>query len=251
MTLAPVRSKLLTNIPHGFFTRHGGVSCGVYSSLNCGKGSDDDPNHIMENRSAISRYFGHPNIEPQAVHQIHSSDVIIIDKPLSKKQRADAIVTATPGLTLSILTADCQPVLMYDGKSKIIGAAHAGWKGSKLGILQNTISAMETLGAKRSEICAVIGPCISQKAYEVGPEFYDEICKDDLDAARFFFKNDNSRYQFDLPGYGLSILQDQNIKECMWTGNCTYSDPESFYSYRRATHQKQSDYGRLINCISL
>jgi hypothetical protein len=251
MKLSPLQSELLATAKHGFFTRDRGFSAGIYSNLNCGHGSRDNPNNVKANREATARYFGHTETQLQSLHQIHSSDVVVLHAPMFKSQKADALVTATPGLTLSILTADCQPVLMYDQKAKVIGAAHAGWKGTKLGVLQNTIAAMETLGADRSEICAVIGPCISQKAYEVGPDFLDEVCADDHNAIHFFVQNKNGRYQFDLPGYGLSILKKENIKQFAWTGHCTYSNPTKFYSYRRSTHLKEPDYGRLINCISL
>lgn len=251
MTLIPLQSELLADVTHGFFTRERGFSSGLYSGLNCGQGSRDDPNNVRANRVATATYFGQPETPLQSLHQIHSSDVIVLGAPLPQSRKADAMVTATPGLTLSILTADCQPVLMYEAKSKVIGAAHAGWRGSKLGVLQNTIAAMESLGADRSEICAVIGPCISQKAYEVGPEFLDEICTSDPKAIHFFVQGNDDRYQFDLPRYGLSILQDQKIKQSVWTGHCTYSDPTKFYSFRRSIHLKEPDYGRLVSCISL
>jgi len=251
MTLVPLQSELLANTKHGFFTRDRGFSTGIYSGLNCGQGSRDNPNNVKANREATARYFGHTETQLQSLNQIHSSDVVVLHAPMSKNQKADAMVTATPGLTLSILTADCQPVLMYDEKAKVIGAAHAGWKGTKLGVLQNTIAAMETLGADRSEICAIIGPCISQKAYEVGPSFLDDVCANDPNAIHFFAQNRDGRHQFDLPGYGLSILRKENIKKFAWTGHCTYSNPTKFYSYRRSTHLKEPDYGRLINCISL
>lgn len=251
MTLAPLQSKLLAETSHGFFTRDKGFSTGLYSGLNCGQGSRDDPNKVQANRIETAKYFGQTENQLQSLHQVHSSDVVVLDAPLPKGQKADAMVTTTPGLILSILTADCQPVLMYEAKAKVIGAAHAGWKGTKLGVLQNTIAAMETLGADRSEICAVIGPCISQKAYEVGPGFLDEVCANDPNAIHFFVQNEDGRHQFDLPRYGLSILEDQKIKKFEWTGHCTYNNPPLFYSYRRATHLKEPDYGRLINCISL
>ena len=251
MTLIPLQSELLADVTHGFFTRERGFSSGLYSGLNCGQGSRDDPNNVRANRVATATYFGQSETPLQSLHQIHSSDVIVLDAPLPQSRKADAMVTATPGLTLSILTADCQPVLMYEAKSKVIGAAHAGWRGSKLGVLQNTITAMESLGADRSEICAVIGPCISQKAYEVGPEFLNEICTNDPKAIHFFVQGNDDRYQFDLPRYGLSILQDQKIKQSVWTGHCTYSDPTKFYSFRRSIHLKEPDYGRLVSCIGL
>ena len=251
MTLTPLTSDLLSEVSHGFFTRMGGSSTGIYHGLNCGKGSGDRPDAVQSNRAAVADFFGRPADHLQSVHQTHSSQVQILTAPLTAAHKADAMVTATAGVILGVLTADCQPVLFHDAKARVIGAAHAGYKGAKLGILQNTLAAMETLGAQRQDICAVIGPCISQKAYEVGPEFLEEICHDAPDALRFFAQGRGDRYQFDLPSYSLDQLRAAGIKEAAWTGHCTYSAPDQFYSYRRSVHEHQPDYGRLISCICL
>jgi YfiH family protein len=185
------------------------------------------------------------------VHQVHSADVITVTEPLDEKPRADALVTATPGLALSVLTADCQPVLFADQKAGVIGAAHAGWRGALDGILEATLEAMEALGAHREDIVAVIGPTISQAAYEVGPEFLDEFLMDDPDNARFFANGAGDRYLFDLPAFGLHRLRRAGIGEAQWNRHCTYADPDRFYSYRRTTHAGEADYGRLLSAIRL
>lgn len=251
MTLTPLTSDLLAEVSHGFFTRMGGSSTGIYHGLNCGKGSGDRPDAVQSNRAAVADFFGRPADHLQSVHQTHSAQVQILTAPLTAAPKADAMVTATAGVILGVLTADCQPVLFHDAKALVIGAAHAGYRGAKLGILQNTLAAMETLGAQRQDICAVIGPCISQKAYEVGPEFLDDICHDAPDALRFFAQGKGDRYQFDLPSYSLDQLRAAGIKEAAWTGHCNYSAPDQFYSYRRSVHEHQPDYGRLISCICL
>ena len=161
------------------------------------------------------------------------------------------MVTATPGLVLGILTADCQPVLFADAENGVIGAAHAGWKGALDGILEATLDAMEAIGARRESTHAVIGPSISQRAYEVGPEFLDRFMEDDAKNARFFANGDGDRLKFDLVGFGLQRLRNAGVARAAWTGHCTYSDPERFYSYRRSVHRREADYGRLISAIRL
>ena len=249
--LKPLKSDLLRGVEHGFFTRLGGHSTGIYKGLNCGRGSEDEPANVRANRRAVATHFGGPEASLQSVHQIHSKDVMVVEVGSLDTPKADAMVTSTPGLVLGILTADCQPVLFFDAQAKVIGAAHAGSKGAKTGVLQNTITAMETLGADRCNICAAIGPSISQKAYEVGPDFVDDVCSNDTKALQFFAKGKGDRYQFDLPGYSLEILQATGIKQAEWTGHCTYSNPGKFYSYRHSMHKKEHDYGRLIACITL
>jgi len=187
-------------------------------------------------------------VEPVAlvgVHQYHSAEVVNMTGPTDLRPKADAMVTATPGLALSILTADCQPVLFADAENGVIGAAHAGWGGALGGVLEATIDAMERLGAARDDIKAVIGPCISQSAYEVGPDYMDRFLDDDPENARFFAQGKGDRVQFDLPGYGLKRLRDAGV-QAEWTRHCTYSDPARFFSYRRSVHGKEADYGRLI-----
>jgi len=161
------------------------------------------------------------------------------------------LVTATPGLALSVLSADCQPVLFADAQAGVIGAAHAGWRGALDGVLEATVDAMETLGAARENVVAVIGPSISQRAYEVGPEFMDSFMDNDPDFARYFINGTGDRLLFDLPGFGLNRLRAAGVGHAEWTRHCTFSDPDRFYSYRRATHAKEADYGRLIAAITL
>jgi YfiH family protein len=185
------------------------------------------------------------------VHQVHSADVVQVAAPLDARPRADALVTATPGLALAILTADCQPVLFADPEAGVIGAAHAGWRGARDGVLEATIEAMEAIGAARARITAVIGPSISQRNYEVGPELLEDFLADDPESARFFANGTGDRYQFDLPGYGLWRLLRAGVGHADWTRHCTYADPDRFYSYRRATHEGAADYGRLISAIRL
>ena len=236
---------------HGFFTRKGGASSGVFSSLNCGFGSSDQTDMVSINRERVA---GALDLDVQAlvtVHQHHSSDVISVDRPLTDAVKADAIVTATPSLALGIMTADCQPVLFADSEAGVIGGAHAGWKGALGGVLETTIDAMEALGAKRAAISAVIGPSISQRAYEVGPEFLDTFTDADPENARFFAQGNGDHFQFDLIGFGLHRLREAGVGHVEWTGHCTYSDPARFFSYRRSVHEKQADYGRLIAAIRL
>ena len=164
---------------------------------------------------------------------------------------ADAMVTNVPGIGLGILTADCQPVLFADAEAGVIGAAHAGWRGARDGILEATVDAMEALGARRAQIHAVIGPTISQAVYEVGPEFHESFTEDDPASRRFFVPGKADRFLFDLPGYGLWRLRNAGVGEAEWTHHCTYRDPERFYSFRRTTHAGEADYGRLISAIRL
>lgn len=251
MTLEILTSDLLGPVRHGFFTRRGGASSGIYRGLNCGLGSTDQREAVQINRARVAAAMDVPAENLSAVHQVHSADVQVITEPSPERPRADAMVTNVPGLALSILTADCQPVLFCDAEAGVIGAAHAGWRGTLDGVLEATLDAMESLGAQRENTAAVIGPSISQRAYEVGPEFFDSFLSQDKDFARFFANGKNGRYQFDLPALGLHKLREAGVGYAEWTRHCTYSDPEKFYSFRRATHAKEADYGRLISCIRL
>ncbi len=252
MTLEILTSDLLAPVRHGFFTRRGGASSGVFTGLNCGIGSSDQAEVVTINRQRVANAMGVDLPHLASVHQIHSANVATISAPIAgDRPRADAIVTATPGLALSILTADCQPVLFSDPEAGVIGAAHAGWRGALDGVLDATLDAMEALGASRGTTRAVIGPCISQDAYEVGPEFLDAFLEEDAGNSRFFKDGDGDRKLFDLPAYGLHRLRAANIGKAEWTRHCTYSDPDRFYSYRRTTHAKEADYGRLIASICL
>ncbi|WP_170607254.1 peptidoglycan editing factor PgeF [Ruegeria arenilitoris] len=252
MTLEILTSELLSPVKHGFFSRRGGASSGIFAGLNCGFGSSDLTEAVALNRRRVAEAM---EVGPDAlvgVHQVHSPAVLTVDSPIEgSKPKADALVTSTPGLALTVLTADCQPVLFSDPDAKVIGAAHAGWRGALDGVLEATLDAMETLGARRSNTSAVIGPTISQRAYEVGPEFMDEFLMASHDNARFFANGQGDRLHFDLPAFGLHRLREAGVGQSEWTRHCTYSDPEKFFSYRRATHAKEADYGRLIAAIRL
>ena len=251
MTLEIITADSLAPLRHGFFTRRGGASSGVFSGLNCGPGSSDQSEIVSINRARVAEALGVSPDHLVTVHQVHSADAVTIDGPLSERPRADALVTATPGVALAVLTADCQPVLFADPQAGVIGAAHAGWRGALDGVLEATLDAMEALGAARENITAVIGPSISQRAYEVGPEFLDDFIAEDPANSRFFANGEGDRYLFDLPAYGLHRLRRAGVGQAEWTRHCTYSDPVRFFSYRRTTHAKEADYGRMISAIRL
>lgn len=236
---------------HGFFTRKGGASSGIFAGLNCGTGSSDQTEIVAINRARVAEAMGVGAEALVTVHQVHSARALPVTGPLSIRPEADALVTATPGLLLAVLTADCQPVLFADAEAGVIGAAHAGWRGAVDGVLEATVDAMEALGAERSRIAAVIGPTISQAAYEVGPEFFDRFRAEDEASIRFFANGKGDRLLFDLPGYGLHRLRQAGVGRAEWTGHCTYRDPDRFYSFRRTTHAGEADYGRLISTIRL
>ncbi|MDE4133967.1 peptidoglycan editing factor PgeF [Phaeobacter sp. QD34_3] len=251
MTLEILTSDLLSPLRHGFFTRRGGASSGIFEGLNCGLGSSDQREAVEMNRARVAAAMEVAPADLARVHQVHSPDVVVIEEVGDTQASADAMVTRRPGIALSILTADCQPVLFADSDAGVIGAAHAGWRGALDGVLEATVDAMVDLGASRTRIKAVIGPTISQRAYEVGPEFFDSFMAENPDNARFFANGTGDRFLFDLPGLGLHKLRSLGIAEAEWTRHCTYSDPARFYSYRRTTHDKEADYGRLISCIRL
>ncbi|MBE1284261.1 MAG: peptidoglycan editing factor PgeF [Rhodobacteraceae bacterium] len=251
MTLEILTSDLLSDNRHGFFTRRGGASSGIFHGLNCGTGSSDQTQAVAVNRTRVADAM---EVNPEAlvgVHQVHSADVVTVTRPTTERPRADALVTNIPGVALSILTADCQPVLFADDEAGVIGAAHAGWKGAAEGVLEATIEAMIDLGATREAIRVAIGPTISQRAYEVGPEFFDRFMSLDLENDRFFVQGEGDRLLFDLPSYGLHRLRAAGVGQSEWIRHCTYSDPDRFYSYRRTTHAGEADYGRLISVIRL
>jgi polyphenol oxidase len=251
VTLDIITSPLLAPVRHGFFGRGGGASSGVFAGLNCGQGSTDQDEAVTINRGRVAQAMGVDVAALVGVHQVHSSTVVHVTGPLPARPLADGLVTATPGLALSVLTADCQPVLFADTQAGVIGAAHAGWKGAIGGVLESTLDAMERLGARRDRTHAVIGPTISQRAYEVGPEFMDSVLAEDDIADRFFAAGQGDRLQFDLPAYGLARLRRAGVAAVEWTRHCTYSDPDRFFSYRRTVHRKEADYGRLIAVIRL
>ena len=249
-TLEIITSDLLP-VRHGFFTRKGGASSGIFAGLNCGVGSSDQTEMVAINRSRVAEAMSVPLDHLLGVHQSHSADVVPVSGPLPLRPRADAMVTATPGVALSILTADCQPVLFADPVAGVIGAAHAGWRGAFDGVLEATVAAMQDLGATPANIHAVIGPTISQAAYEVGPEFFETFTDGAPENTRFFASGKGDRMLFDLPAFGLHRLRSAGVGHAAWTRHCTYADPERFFSYRRTTHAGEADYGRLISVIRL
>ena len=252
MTLEIITSDSLLPVRHGFFTRKGGASSGVFSGLNCGPGSSDQREAVAINRARVAKAMQISADQLLTLHQIHSSDVVTVTEPfVSGSIKADAMVTKTPGIALGALSADCQAVLFAEPHAGVIGAAHAGWKGALNGVLGATLDAMVKLGADRTKICAVIGPCISQDAYEVGPEFRDNFLAKSPRYERFFKVGEGDRFQFDLPGFGLHCLTQGGVDQPSWTGHCTYGDDKLFYSYRRSVHQKEADYGRLVASICL
>jgi polyphenol oxidase len=251
LTLDIVTSPLLDGVAHGFFGRRGGASSGIFEGLNCGGGSSDQAEIVAMNRDRVADAIGVSPERLVSVHQVHSATAVTLHERPVERPRADAIVTNTPGLALAILTADCQPVLFADRNAGVIGAAHAGWRGALDGVLEATIDAMIAAGGARENIHAVIGPTISQRAYEVGQEFLERFLDEDPDSARFFINGQTGRYLFDLPGYGLMRLRAAGIGSAEWTRHCTYSEEARFYSYRRATHRGEADYGRLISVIRL
>jgi len=251
LTLDIVTSPLLDGVAHGFFGRRGGASSGIFEGLNCGGGSSDQAEIVAMNRDRVADAMGVAPDNLVTVHQVHSAKAVQLSAPSAERPKADAIVTATPGLAIAVWTADCQPVLFRDRLAVVIGAAHAGWRGALDGVLEATIDAMEAAGARRPNINAEIGPTISQRAYEVGQEFLERFLDEDPASARFFINGADGRYLFDLPGYGLMRLRGAEIGSAEWTRHCTYGDDQRFYSYRRATHRAEADYGRLISVIRL
>lgn len=251
MTLDIITDPLLEGTTHGFFSRSGGASSGVFAGLNCGFGSSDQHDVVAINRSRVATALGVAADQLVGVHQTHSADAVVVDGPLENSPKADGLVTATKGVALTVLTADCQPVLFADRNAGVIGAAHAGWKGALTGVLEATVEQMERLGAQRANIAAVIGPSISQRNYEVGPEFRDTFLDVAPQFERFFVTGKADRFHFDLPGFGLDRLNKIGVGHASWTRHCTYDNPKRFYSYRWSVHHKQADYGRLIAAIRL
>ncbi len=239
------------SIRHGFFTREGGVSEGLYASLNCGLGSADAREAVTENRGRVARRLGSTPGRLLTVHQVHSPVALIVEEPWpSAPPKADAMVTRTPGLAIGALSADCAPLLLADREAKVVAAAHAGWRGAIGGVIEATLDAMETIGARRDRIAAVIGPSISQGAYEVGREFRASFEDEDPANAAFFSNGaDEAHFQFDLPGYCLKRLRRAGVQACESLGLCTYASESKFFSYRRSVHAGEPDYGRQISAI--
>jgi polyphenol oxidase len=244
----------LPGIRHAFFTRQGGVSAGLYASLNGGVGSQDDAGHVAENRARMAFALG---VEPRQLltaYQIHSPGVVVAEAPWTTdaRPRADGIVTRTQGLAIGISTADCGPVLFADPQARVVGAAHAGWRGALSGVIEATVAAMERLGAARERIRAALGPMIRQSNYEVGPDLIDRFAAEDAESKTFFAPAQRpGRALFDLGGYVAARARRAGVVQIEDVGLCTYADPGRFYSYRRATHHAEADYGRHINAIAL
>lgn len=244
----------LANIRHAFFTRSGGVSPGVYASLNGGVGSNDRPENVAENRARMAAILGVSPDRLLTAYQIHSPDVVVAEEPWTRdtRPRADAIVTRVPRLAIGVSTADCGPLLLADGDARVIGAAHAGWRGALTGVIEATIAAMERLGADRKTMAAALGPTIRQPNYEVGPEFVERFFSADAGNARFFAASQKREHAlFDLAGYIGARVRRAGIAQFEDLGLCTYAEPERFFSYRRTTHNGEPDYGRHINAIAL
>jgi YfiH family protein len=250
---APALEELAAkSVKHGFFTRAGGVSGGIYAGLNVGLGSSDDRENVQANRARVAEWLGIPLTHLATLHQIHSPAVVTLrEPPGAERPRADALVTDRPGLALGILTADCGPVLFADAEKGVIGAAHAGWKGAFGGVLEETITAMEALGARRDRIMAVLGPSISQKNYEVGPEFVGRFEEADKANGRYFVPSARPGHAlFDLNAYTVDRLRAAGV-EATCLDRCTYGEEENFFSYRRSVHRREPDYGRQISAILL
>lgn len=248
-----VRAENLSTITHGFFGRRGGVSQGVFASLNCGAGSGDARDAVIENRKRATVQLS-PDAKLVTVHQIHSAKAMIVIEPweIGEGPQADAMATNMPNIALGILTADCAPVLFADETARVIGAAHAGWKGALSDVVQCTIDAMESLGANRARIAAAIGPCISQANYETGPEFRDAFLAADSNHAAFFTPSNRiDHWRFDLEGFVTHRLVQAGVENVARLSACTYAREADFYSFRRATHRGEKDYGRQLSAIML
>jgi len=246
------QAGVLAGVKHGFFGREGGSSTGIYASLNAGTGSGDDPANVQENRRRIAAAFG---VEPDhlvGVHQVHSPNAVFVTAPWhGERPRADALVTTTPGLAISILTADCTPILFADAEAGVIGAAHAGWRGALGGVIENTVWLMTENGARAEHIAAAIGPCIHQASYEVGPEFEAEFLALNGDYARFFVSGAGDRRRFDLPGFCAARLTSAGVTHIETLPLDTYTHATQLHSHRRSVHEKAGDYGRNCSAIML
>jgi YfiH family protein len=252
MSVEPLRARALDGVAHGFLGRNGGVSQGVCAGLNVGLGSDDDRAAIAENRRRAIAAVA-PGAKLATVHQVHSPDVVFAEAPWpdAGRPKADAMVTDRPGLALGILTADCAPVLLADAQAGVIGAAHAGWKGALGGVVEAAVAAMERLGADRARIAAAVGPCIARKSYEVDEAFFRRFAGADPANERFFADGREGHHQFDLEAFVLSRLAASGLARIEALGEDTCSQPDRFFSYRRATHRGEPDYGRQVSLIAL
>ena len=240
-------------IAHAFFGRRGGMSEGIYASLNCGPGSNDIRERVMENRRRATETLS-PDTKLVTLYQVHGAETVTVEKPwpIESNPKADALATNRPGVVLGILTADCAPILLADAEARVIGAAHSGWGGAIAGVTDSVIAAMTKLGARVERIRAAIGPCISQAAYEVGPEFEARFVERDAANLRFFVPSARTNHRlFDLPAYVAHRLAFAGVETVESLGACTYAREEDFFSYRRTTHRKEPDYGRQLSAIAL
>ncbi len=255
MTVEIITSPALAGTCHGFLGRRGGVSNGIHASLNVGLGSEDDAQAVAANRCLATDAVA-PGAALATVYQVHGADVVLVSTSCDLwtddvRPRADALVTDQPGVALGILTADCAPILFADTQAGVIGAAHAGWKGALGGVAEATVAAMEKLGADRSRIAAAIGPCIARRSYEVDAAFFDRFVASDPSYESFFADGTPGHHQFDLEGFVASRLAAAGIGQVHATGMDTYADPDRFFSFRRATHAREPDYGRQLSLIAL
>ena len=244
----------IPGIRHAFFTRRGGVSGGLYSSLNCGLGSDDKPQDVISNRTRAMAALDLPLEGLITCHQIHSAEAVTVHEVWAPVDvpKADAMVTSVPGIALGVLTADCAPILLADPETRIVAAVHAGWKGALGGVVHSAVAAMQALGADPRHIRAVVGPCIAPASYEVGLDFQDRFAHHDPGSERFFHPGEtDDKRRFDLPGFVLWRLQQAGVGQAVWTGHDTCADAARFYSNRRAFQQGEPDFGRLISVIGV
>ncbi|MEL7690224.1 peptidoglycan editing factor PgeF [Citromicrobium bathyomarinum] len=248
----PIRASALEGVTHGFFGREGGVSTGEVAGLQIGQGAGDDPAAVAENRARVTAALS-PGAVLVLPYQVHSADAAIVTAPMADEDRphVDAFVTATPGLLIGVVTADCAPILLADAQAGVVAAAHAGWRGAKGGVLATTIDAMVALGADCGRIAAAIGPTIAQPSYEVGEAFFEAFCADDPANVRFFTSGKPGHYQFDLPAFVTRQLRNAGVSTIENLALDTYADPVRFYSFRRATHRGEATYGRQGAFIGL
>ncbi len=244
---------VLPGVRHAFFTRRGGVSAGIYASLNCGPGSNDDPAHVAENRRRVAAHFGVGPERLLTAWQVHSAQALTVSAPWTgERPRGDAVVCKEPSLICGALSADCAPVLLADPQARVVAAAHAGWKGALAGVVEATVAAMLAQGARADRIRAAVGPCIGPDSYEVGVDFLDRFRTDDVDSDRFFRAGGApDKRLFDLPAYVLDRLGRAGVRDAEWIGADTLADEALFFSNRRAAHRRETDYGRLISAIAL
>ncbi|HZZ69484.1 MAG TPA: peptidoglycan editing factor PgeF [Phenylobacterium sp.] len=251
--LSVLTSKRLQvpGVRHAFFTRRGGVSSGIYASLNVGLGSKDDPEAVIENRRRCAAHFGAETIV--TAYQVHSASALVADGPWpAGPPQADGVVSATAGVVCGALAADCAPVLLADPQARIVAAAHAGWKGALTGVVEATVVRMESLGADRNRLCAAVGPCIGPDSYEVGVEFLERFVHFDSAYAAFFRPGATpDKRMFDLPAFVLARLAAAGVNACEWVGHDTCAEADDFFSNRRAFKQGEGDYGRLLSAIVL